>query len=131
MTVGAQGQRVLFRQEQFAVHRKRRHHSLLEEEDVGRVEAEGFVFGEERPRGGVVHIAGHDVPGDRLAEIAPMCQELLGEDLEERLVLDRGDGVFAFWSVVAESRSLTTGDEKGGDSATPEKLRAQSSGLLV
>ena len=77
---------------------------------------------EERAGGGIVDVAGHDVPGDRLAGVARVGQQLLGEHLKQRLVLDRRDGIFALGPVVPEPRALPAGDEKRADFSLCEQL---------
>ena len=96
-----------------------------------RVVAEVVVLLEERAGRGVVGVAGHDVPGDGPAGIAGAGEELLGEDLEEGLVLDGGDGELALGAVVAEARALAAGDEEGGDLALLEELVAAGGGVGV
>jgi hypothetical protein len=86
---------------------------------------------EELARLGVVGLAGHDVPGDGLAGVARMCQKLLREDLEQRLVLDRRDGEFALGPFVAKPRALATGDEEGAGLTLLEKLVAARFGPFV
>ena len=72
-------------------------------------------------------VAGHDVPGDRLARVARMGEQLLGEDLEQRLVLDRRDRKFALGPVVTQPRSLSAGDEERADFALLEQFRPRAS----
>ena len=51
-------------------------------------------------------------------------EQLLGEDLEQRLVLDRRDGELALGPVVAQPRALPAGDEERADLALPQQLAA-------
>ena len=73
--------------------REGRHHPLREEADLAGLQAEVAVLGEELPGLRVVGRAGHDEPADRAGAVAQFrAADVLGEELEERLVLDRADG---------------------------------------
>ena len=69
------------------------------------------VLGEESTGGGIIDVAGHDVPGDGLVMLTAVGQKLLGEDLEQRLVLDGGDGVLPLGPIIAQAGALSAGDE--------------------
>ncbi len=131
VAVGGEGQGIFFRQQQFSVHREGGHHSLLEEEDGVLGVAEEFVLVEKRAGRHVVVVAGHDVPGNRLARLAAVSQKLLGENLEKRLILDRRDGVFPLGAVVTEAGSLAAGDEKRADFSSREKFMSAALRFLV
>ena len=131
VAVGAERKRVFRAQKHLPIHGKGGHHSLLEEEDIVLGVAEITMLVEERARGGIVHIAGHDVPGDGLAAVARMGEELLGEDLEQRFVLDGGDWIFTRGAVVAQSSALSAGDEKSADLSLGEQFMAATGGCLI
>ena len=53
-----------------------------------------------------------------------MGQELLGEDLEQRLVADGGDGIFALGAIIAQAGTLAAGDEESADFALAQQFMA-------
>src|SRR5258706_5476242 len=60
-----------------------------------------------------------------------MGEELLGENLKQRFVLDRRDGAFALGAVVAEARALAAGDEKGANLAFAQQAPAAELGVAI
>src|SRR5688572_31944135 len=54
-----------------------------------------------------VDVAGHDVPGNGLAIVARVGQQLLSEDCKQRLALDGRDGIFALGAIVSKDRKST------------------------
>ena len=80
---------------------------------------------------GVVGVTGHDVPGDRLVEVAGVRRDLLREDLEQRLVLDRGDRVLALRPFIPKPRPLTARHQERGHLAASQQLLAASAGVGI
>ena len=102
VAIGGEGEGILVGHQQAAIGSVGGDHALLEEEDIVFFVAEEMMLVEKPRVGDVVDIAGHDVPGDDVAAEGAVGEELFAEDLEEGLISDGGDGVFALGSVVAK-----------------------------
>ena len=109
MSVGGEGEGVSVGEEGVSVGVDGGEGALREEHDVLGVESEVVVVGEELASGLVIDFGGHDVPGDDAAVLLLVAEDAFGEELEEALVLEFGDGVGALGGVVAESCSLSAG----------------------
>ena len=131
MAVCGERERILRRQQQVAAFVERGHHALREEADEPGVVVEVAVVFEERAGGGVVGVAGHDIPRDRLTHGPAGGEQLLGKDLEQRLLLDRRHGVFALGPFVPQPRALPAGDQERRDLSRLEKFFAAGGGLSV
>ena len=77
----------------------------MKEEDVRFRKAEETVLAKEFARRGVIRVRRHDVPRHRFAKGFAVVQQLLGEDLKERLVANGSNGIFALRSIVTEAMS--------------------------
>src|ERR1041385_308043 len=126
MAVGRKRKRIHLRQKQLPAHSTRGYHPLLKEEYIARVAAEPFVLFEEGSSRRIVDIACHHIPRNRPAKIPRPRQELFGEDLKKRLLLDRCDGEFALGAIVPQPCSLAAGNKECTHFAVPKKLSAAS-----
>ena len=130
VSVGGEGEGVPVGEEGVSVGVDGGEGALREEHDVLGVESEVVVVGEELASGLVIDFGGHDVPGDDAAVLLLVAEDAFGEELEEALVLEFGDGVGALGGVVAESCSLSAGDGEAGDLSGLEEFDAVGGGLL-
>lgn len=131
MAVGRAGYVGLVGQKNSAVEAEIGQCALLKYEDVFFIEPIVIVPPENSVGFGVVERAGHNVPGAGGVVFLRRCSDGFGKDLKEGLVLYGADWEISFWAVEAKARSLSAGDDKGGDLAGRYQLPAELSCLGV
>ena len=101
-----------------------RHHALLEELHIPRIEPEEIMLREERPSRLMIQRRGHDVPRDHRTILLLRSENPLRKDLKQWLAIDARCRITPLGAFIAQSTPLPTCDRKTRDLRRPDQLFA-------